>query len=267
VVIAGDAGRLRQVLINLLGNAVKFTEQGEVALTVTASEGTGNWRRISFAVRDTGPGIAPEHQQRIFDSFSQVDASITRKYGGTGLGLAISRSLVEQMGGHLRVESELGHGATFSFSIAAEIADMPQVNAPPAAREPAADLPALKIIVTDDNAVNRRVAVSLLKLLGYQADSACDAKDLLERLKHTDYDVVFMDVQMPEMDGLEATRRIRADLPSGRQPHVVAMTAAAFPEDRARCLEAGMNDYIAKPASLDELGAVLRRAKRESSRG
>ena len=267
-VIAGDAGRLRQVLINLLGNAVKFTEQGEVALTVTASEGTGNWRRILFAVRDTGPGIAPEHQQRIFDSFSQVDASITRKYGGTGLGLAISRSLVEQMGGHLRVESQLGHGATFSFSIAAEIAEMPQAKAPPpAAREPAADLPALKIIVADDNPVNRRVAVSLLKLLGYQADSACDAKDLLERLQHTDYDVVFMDVQMPEMDGLEATRRIRADLPSGRQPHVVAMTAAAFPEDRVRCLDAGMNDYIAKPASLDELAAVLRRAKRESSGG
>jgi len=106
-----------------------------------------------------------------------------------------------------------------------------------------------------------------LKLLGYQADFAGDAKDLLERLKHTDYDVVFMDVQMPEMDGLEATRRIRADLPSGRQPHVVAMTAAAFPEDRARCLDAGMNDYIAKPASLDELGAVLRRAKQASSRG
>jgi CheY-like chemotaxis protein len=172
------------------------------------------------------------------------------------------------MGGRLRVESQLGHGATFSFSIAAEVAEMPQVNAPPpAAREPAADLPALKIIVPDDNAVNRRVAVSLLKLLGYQADSAGDAKDLLERVKHTDYDVVFMDVQMPEMDGLEATRRIRADLPSGRQPHVVAMTAAAFPEDRARCLDAGMNDYIAKPASLDELAAVLRRAKQKSSGG
>jgi len=266
-VIAGDAGRLRQVLINLLGNAVKFTERGEVALAVRASDGTGNRARISFAVRDTGPGIAPEHQQRIFDSFSQVDASISRKYGGTGLGLAISRSLVEQMGGRLRVESQPGHGATFSFRIPVEIAEMPQANAPLAAREPAADLPALKIIVTDDNAVNRRVAVSLLKLLGYQADSACDAKDLLERLKHTDYDVVFMDVQMPGMDGLVATRRIRADLPAGRQPHVVAMTAAAFPEDRARCLDAGMNDYIAKPASLDDLAAVLRRAKRESSGG
>jgi signal transduction histidine kinase/CheY-like chemotaxis protein len=262
--IAGDAGRLRQVLINLLGNAVKFTEHGEVTLALTCYDAPGNWRRVSFGVRDTGPGIAPEHQQRIFDSFSQVDASITRKYGGTGLGLAISRSLVEQMGGHLRVESQPGHGASFSFSILAEMAELPQPTAkPPAARERAAELPALKIIVADDNLVNRKVAVSLLKRLGYQADSACDAKELLERLKHTAYDVVFMDVQMPEMDGLEATRVIRAELPAERQPQVVAMTAAAFPEDRARCLDAGMNDYIAKPASLDELAAVLRRARKQ----
>jgi signal transduction histidine kinase/CheY-like chemotaxis protein len=261
--IVGDSGRLRQILINLLGNAVKFTEVGEVALAVSACDAPGKWRRISFVVRDTGPGIAPEHQQRIFDSFSQVDPSITRKYGGTGLGLAISRSLAEQMGGHLRVESKLGHGASFSFSILAETADLPEPARPaPAALPSTADLPALKIIVADDNAVNRKVAVSLLKSLGYQADSASDAKDLLGRLQNTTYDVVFMDVQMPEMDGLEATRRIRADLPASRQPHVIAMTAAAFPEDRTRCLDAGMNDYISKPASLDELAAVLRRARK-----
>ena len=259
-VITGDAGRLRQILINLLGNAVKFTEVGEVALTVTSCDAPGKWHRITFAVRDTGPGIAPEHQQRIFDSFSQVDASITRKYGGTGLGLAISRSLSEQMGGHLRVESQVGHGASFSFNILAETAELPQSASQPAAqRVLTTDLPALKLIVADDNAVNRKVAVSLLKLLGYQADSASDAKDLLARLGHTTYDVVFMDVQMPEIDGLEATRRIRAELPSERQPRVVAMTAAAFPEDRARCLDAGMDDYISKPAGLEDLAAVLRR--------
>jgi len=259
--ISGDAGRLRQILINLLGNAVKFTEEGEVALTVTACDAPGKWRRISFVVRDTGPGIAPEHQQRIFDSFSQVDPSISRKYGGTGLGLAISRSLAERMGGHLRVESRPGHGASFSFNILAETAELPQAQAaaPPAPARPT-DLPALKIVVADDNVVNRKVAVSLLKRLGYQADSASDARDLLARLAHTAYDVVFMDVQMPEIDGLEATRRIRADLPAERQPRIVAMTAAAFPEDRARCLDAGMNDYIAKPASLEDLAAALRRA-------
>jgi len=261
-VIAGDAGRLRQILINLLGNAVKFTEDGEVALTVTACDAPGKWRRISFVVRDTGPGIAPEHQQRIFDSFSQVDPSISRKYGGTGLGLAISRSLTEQMGGHLRVESRPGHGASFSFSILAETAELPKSqSAPPPALARQVDLPAaLKIIVADDNAVNRKVAVSLLKRLGYQADAACDARDLLSRLANNAYDVVFMDVQMPEIDGLEATRRIRAGLPAERQPRIVAMTAAAFPEDRARCLDAGMNDYIAKPASLEELAEAIRRA-------
>jgi signal transduction histidine kinase/ActR/RegA family two-component response regulator len=260
--ISGDAGRLRQILINLLGNAVKFTEAGEVTLTVTASDEPGRWLRISFVVRDTGPGIAPEHQQRIFESFSQVDASISRKYGGTGLGLAISRSLAEQMGGHMRVESRPGHGAAFSFNILAETAELPQpASGSAAARGPAADLPALKVIVADDNPVNRKVAVSLLKRLGYQADSTAGAKDLLERLRHTDYDVVFMDVQMPEMDGLEATRRIRAELPSARQPRIVAMTAAAFAEDRARCLDAGMDDYVAKPVSLEELAAVLGRAR------
>ncbi|MEI9973022.1 MAG: ATP-binding protein [Ignavibacteriota bacterium] len=265
--IAGDAGRLRQILINLLGNAVKFTERGEVTLTVRACDAPGNWRRISFVVRDTGPGIAPEHQQRIFDSFSQVDASITRKYGGTGLGLAISRSLVEQMGGHLRVESEVGKGAAFSFSILVETVELPEPQpASPSVRIEAADLPALKVIVADDNAVNRKVAVSLLKILGYQADSAIDAEELLGKLRDQAYDVVFMDVQMPRIDGLEATRRIRAELPAARQPHIVAMTAAAFPEDRARCLNAGMDDYIAKPAGLDDLAVVLRGA-REQDRG
>jgi CheY-like chemotaxis protein len=260
--ISGDAGRLRQILVNLVGNAVKFTEAGEVAVAVTACDAPGKWRRIAFVVRDSGPGIAPEHQQRIFDSFSQVDASISRKYGGTGLGLAISRSLAEQMGGQIRVESQVGRGASFSFSILAETAALPQaVSAAPAAPGPSTDLPVLKVVVTDDNPVNRKVAVSLLKRLGYPADSASSAKDLLELLKRNIYDVVFMDVQMPEMDGLEATRRIRQDLPAARQPRVVAMTAAAFPEDRTRCLEAGMDDYVSKPVGMEDLAAVLRQAR------
>jgi signal transduction histidine kinase/CheY-like chemotaxis protein len=261
-VVSGDAGRLRQILINLLGNAVKFTEVGEVTLTVTAFEAPGQWRRISFVVKDTGPGIAPEHQQRIFESFSQVDASTSRKYGGTGLGLAISRSLADQMGGHLRVESQPGQGAAFSFSILSELAELPPApDAPPPAHGPMTDLPVLRIMVADDNPVNRKVAVSLLKRLGYRADSASSATELLERLEHSGYDVVFMDVQMPEMDGLEATRRIRRDLPTARQPRIVAMTAAAFAEDRARCLDAGMDDYVAKPVGVEELAAVLRQAR------
>jgi CheY-like chemotaxis protein len=245
-----------------LGNAVKFTETGEVTLTVTACATPDGGQRLSFMVRDTGPGIAPEHQRRIFESFSQVDASISRKYGGTGLGLAISKSLAERMGGHLRLESHPGRGSAFSFSILAETANLvPAAGGAPAAAGPPADLPALRIMVTDDNPVNRKVALSLLKRLGSMADSTANGKDLLERLQGSDYDVVFMDVQMPEMDGLEATRRIRVQLPAARQPRIVAMTAAAFPEDRARCLEAGMDDYVAKPVSMDELAAVLRRAR------
>jgi signal transduction histidine kinase/CheY-like chemotaxis protein len=260
--ISGDAGRLRQILINLLGNAVKFTEEGEVSLTVTACEAPGRWRKISFVVRDTGPGIAPEHQQRIFESFSQVDASISRKYGGTGLGLAISRSLAEQMGGHLLVESQPGHGAAFSFQILAETAELPRLaTAPPAVKVAMADLPNLKVIVADDNPVNRKVAVSLLKRLGYAADSAASAHELLGRLQSTAYDVIFMDVQMPEMDGLEATRRIRTGMPAGRQPRIIAMTAAAFPEDRVRCLDAGMDDYVAKPIGMEDLAAALRQSR------
>jgi CheY-like chemotaxis protein len=138
----------------------------------------------------------------------------------------------------------------------------PAASAPATPHEQTVDLPPLKVIVADDNLVNRKVAVSLLKHLGYQADSASDAKELLARMQHTAYDVVFMDVQMPEIDGLEATRRIRAELPADRQPRIVAITAAAFPEDRARCMDAGMDDYISKPAGLDELTAVLRRARK-----
>ena len=262
-VISGDAMRLRQILVNLLGNAVKFTDAGEVSLSVAGSL-EGGRGRMAFVVRDTGPGIPLDHQSRIFDSFSQVDPSISRKYGGTGLGLAISKSLAEQMGGSLSVDSEPGRGSAFRFVIPAPAVGS---SAPPAARRtaaaniPSADLPALRVIVAEDNPVNRELALAFLKRLGYQADWAGNGGELLERLDRGAYDVVFMDVQMPEMDGLEATRRIRRDLPPGRQPRIVAMTAAAFPEDRARCLEAGMDDYIAKPVDLMGLVEVLRRVR------
>jgi CheY-like chemotaxis protein len=260
-VIQGDAGRLRQVLINLLGNAIKFTEEGEVALTVTANLTPDGRQRISFVVRDTGPGIPLEHQQRIFDSFSQLDASISRKYGGTGLGLAISKSLAERMGGQLLLESQPGQGATFRFSILGETATQPAAVPIPAAVAAGTALPVLRVMVADDNAVNRKVALSYLKRLGYQADSSTNGVELLDRLRHGAYDLVFMDVQMPEMDGLEATRRIRGELPATNQPRIVAMTAAAFPEDRVRCLDAGMDDYVSKPVSMEELVAVLRRSR------
>jgi CheY-like chemotaxis protein/anti-sigma regulatory factor (Ser/Thr protein kinase) len=261
--ILGDAMRLRQVLANLLGNAVKFTAAGEVSLTVTGGPGEDGHQRITFIVRDTGPGIPLEHQQRIFDSFSQVDASISRKYGGTGLGLAISRSLAEQMGGSISVESQPGCGATFCFTLRA----LAVTERPPAARKPAsgdlqvAGLPALRIIVAEDNPVNREVVLAFLRRLGYEPDVAINGVELLDMLARGAYDVIFMDVQMPEVDGLEATRRVRRDFPPAAQPRIIAMTAAAFPEDRARCLEAGMDDYVSKPVAMAELVEALRRAR------
>jgi CheY-like chemotaxis protein len=217
--------------------------------------------RITFVVRDTGPGISPEHQQRIFDSFTQVDSSISRKFGGTGLGLAISRSLAEQMGGSLSVESEPGHGAAFHFTIPAVA--VPEC-VPIAPREPAAlcaDLPALRVIIVDDSPVNRQVFLAFLARLGCQADSAASGSELLASLmRGAAYDVVLMDMQMPEMDGIETTRRVRQDWPPDRQPRIIAVTASALPEDRARCFEAGMDDYISKPLNMTELAAVLHRA-------
>ncbi|HUI55016.1 MAG TPA: ATP-binding protein [Bryobacteraceae bacterium] len=261
--ILGDPGRLRQILVNLLGNAVKFTESGEVSLAVTAKSCDGKYE-IAFVVEDTGPGIPLEHQQRIFDSFSQVDATISRKYGGTGLGLAISKSLAEQMGGSMRVESDVGHGATFHFTILAQEAEaLPAGAVAPMALEDVqtAGLPAMRVIVADDNPVNLKVAVAVLRRLGIDPDSATSGVELLEALSRDVYDVVFMDVQMPEMDGLEATRRIRREIPPDRQPRIIAMTAAAFPEDRARCLDAGMDDYVSKPAGMEELLTALRRVQ------
>jgi signal transduction histidine kinase/AmiR/NasT family two-component response regulator len=262
--ILGDTMRLRQVLVNLLSNGVKFTSEGEVTLTVKGFRCEIGGDRISFIVRDTGMGIPLEHQRLIFDSFTQADASITRKYGGTGLGLAISKSLAEQMGGTLSVESQPGMGSTFCFTIPAQAAEERVQSSP---RKPAtsdillAGLSPLRIMVVDDNPVNRQVALAFLKRLGYEADIAVNGADSLTVFERNTYDVILMDMQMPEMDGIEATRRVRRDWPPDRQPRIVAMTAAAFPEDRAHCIEAGMDDYISKPIDLVELAAALRRVK------
>jgi signal transduction histidine kinase/CheY-like chemotaxis protein len=262
-VILADPARLRQVLLNLLGNAIKFTGSGAVSLAVSSTPSQDGWYQIEFAVRDTGPGIAPEDQARIFEAFSQVDASISRKYGGTGLGLAISKSLAEQMGGALWAESELGNGATFHFTVVAPVAV--EARQPPFPRQSplraqSPDLPSLRLLVADDNEVNRKVITALLRRMGYHPASASSGGEVLEQLAREQYDVIFMDMQMPGIDGLEATRRIRRDSPPDRQPHIIALTAAAFPEDRAKCLEAGMDDYVSKPVDSDGLTMVLQRA-------
>jgi CheY-like chemotaxis protein/HPt (histidine-containing phosphotransfer) domain-containing protein len=404
--IVGDETRLRQILINLLNNAIKFTETGEVVVSVDgealeSGEGEiGREYKLHFAVRDSGIGI-PEHRlSRLFESFSQVDPSTTRRYGGTGLGLAISKRLSELMGGTIWVESRVGEGSAFHFTIQAEQAPalaaahehgappqlhgrrvlivddnatnrhilvrqaqswgmlardtasstqalewirrgdpfdlaildmhMPEmdgvtlaeeirryrdarelplvmltslgswgelrggvefaasltkpikpsqlyetlmsvfgatpagVQAPASREEPVerlAERMPLRILVAEDNVVNQQLALLLLKKLGYRADVTADGLEALQALEREPYDVVLMDVQMPQMDGLEATRRIHQRWPQGRRPHVIAATANAMQEEREACLAAGMDDYLPKPIHLEELAAALRRCR------
>jgi signal transduction histidine kinase/DNA-binding response OmpR family regulator len=396
--LVGDVGRLRQILVNLLSNAVKFTQVGEVVVTVSAAPLDGSRHEMHFTVRDSGIGIPADLFGRLFKSFSQADASTTRRYGGTGLGLAICQRLCELMGGRIWAESEVGKGSTFHFTIVAEalpapaarpgghreldgkrvlIVDdnrtnrrilkvqterwgllaretgspheglewiqrgdpydvvlldyqMPDMDglalareirrhrgpeslalillssigqalpaahrevgfaavlskplklsllydrlleifgeAPDAARaaagepspEPAAPTGPLRILVAEDNAVNQKVALRLLDRLGYQADMAANGHEALDRLDRASYDVILMDVQMPGMDGLEASRAICARWPARQRPRIIAMTAEAMEGDRERCLAAGMDDYIVKPVRLDELARALSRCR------
>jgi signal transduction histidine kinase/CheY-like chemotaxis protein len=404
--IVGDATRLRQILINLLNNAIKFTDTGEVVLSVDgkalgSDEGeVGRRHKLHFAVRDSGIGIPQDRLSRLFESFSQVDASTTRRYGGTGLGLAISKRLSELMGGTIWVESRVGEGSTFHFTIQAEQApglapahelgappqlhgrrvlivddnatnrsilvrqaeswgmlardtaspaqalewirrgdpfdlvildmQMPEMDgvtlaeeigryrdaralplvmltslgswgelragvefaasltkpikpsqlydtlmnifgaAPAGVQAPApqegpverlAERVPLRILVAEDNVVNQQVVQLLLKKLGYRADMAADGLEALQALEREPYDVVLMDVQMPKLDGLEATRRIHQRWPQGQRPHVIAATANAMQEEREACLAAGMDDYLSKPIRMEELAAALGRCR------
>jgi signal transduction histidine kinase/ActR/RegA family two-component response regulator/putative methionine-R-sulfoxide reductase with GAF domain/tetratricopeptide (TPR) repeat protein len=257
-VVNGDPTRLRQILLNLLSNALKFTEAGEVRLTV---EKRGS-DELHFAVRDSGIGLTPEGMAKLFQSFSQADSSTTRKYGGTGLGLVISKKLAEIMGGTMTAESEgAGQGCTFRFHITAETVAA-QVSAKPAAKtaiDPAmAQRHPLRILLAEDNLVNQKLALRLLGQMGYTADVVVNGALALEAVERQAYDVVLMDVQMPGMDGLEATRRIVARWPfPSQRPRIVAMTANAMQGDREECLAAGMDDYVTKPIRVDALVAAL----------
>jgi signal transduction histidine kinase/CheY-like chemotaxis protein/HPt (histidine-containing phosphotransfer) domain-containing protein len=391
--VLSDATRLRQVLVNFLGNAVKFTAQGEVFVHVAAGARTQDTVELRFTVQDTGPGIQADRMDRLFKPFSQADSSITRLFGGTGLGLAISQRLVERLGGTIAVESKPDRGSTFSFTILCQAAPsdpdavrmetgglagkrlllagvrepalrvvegyarqwgircerasgaVPVLSEPrpdlalvdqedPAApewlriledawlpvillrplgieetadwsptalhrpmrraslliacraalglpvgvpssslgREDTAEIRAglpgsLRILLVEDNSVNQKVALLLLERLGYRADVAANGLEALAALRRQSYDVVLMDVQMPEMDGLEAARRIRADWPPHDRPRIIAMTANALRGDREVCLEAGMDDYLSKPILMDELRQALLRASLASREG
>ncbi len=247
----GDPGRLRQVLTHLLGNAVKFTERGEIALRVLQESETPTHIQMRFEIQDTGIGISPEEQARLFTAFTQGDGSSTRRFGGTGLGLAISKHLVQIMQGRISIESALGQGSTVWFTARFE----KQANPARRKRDTSNELAGVHVLIAEDNAVNRKVALGQLRQLGYRADLAANGVEALEALSRLPYDVILMDCQMPEMDGYEATCRIRR---MGLPVHIIALTANAMEGDREECLAAGMNDYISKPVRASDLAEKLR---------
>ena len=260
--LVGDATRLRQALVNLLGNAIKFTEQGHVQLIVTVLDDGADGVHLRFAVRDTGIGIAPETLQRLFQAFVQADASTTRQYGGTGLGLAITQNLARLMGGRVGVTSEPGAGSEFWFSARLQRAPQALASPPPAqpADEPVQALRRLgdgmRVLLAEDNPVNQLLVQELIHDAGLAVDVAADGGQALALAQGVPYALILMDMQMPVMDGLQAARRIRG-LPLHRHTPIVALTANAQPEDRQACLQAGMDAYLSKPIEPDELYAML----------
>lgn len=248
--VRGDPLRLSQILINLAGNAIKFTEHGTITVSARLEEEREQNLCIHFAVRDTGIGIARDLLPRLFSAFEQADGSMTRKYGGTGLGLAISKRLVTMMGGRIGVESEPGVGSTFWFTVvlgkatsAGEIAALPVGDAEQLLRERHAGR---RVLLVEDEPVNQEVARDLMAEIGLQVETADDGMAALEMLDRGIYDLILMDIQMPRMNGIEATRAIRAR-PDGGSVPILAMTANAFEDDRRQCMACGMNDFVAKP--------------------
>ena len=257
--LRGDPGRLRQVLTNLVGNAVKFTDRGSVSVSAYLADAPASGFNVGFDVVDTGIGIPEQNLPSIFEAFRQADASTTRRFGGTGLGLAITRELVTRMGGEISVESEPGRGSRFSFSVRlARAAGV--VTAP--SREPVArpgPVEGARILIVEDNLVNQRILVKSLERAGYGVEVAPTGLAAVEAASRSQYDAILMDCQMPEMDGFEATRRVRLEEGSGRHTPIIAITASAMRSDRDRCLAAGMDDFIPKPVNPGDLLVTLGR--------
>ncbi len=263
-VLRGDPGRLRQALVNLVGNAVKFTEKGQVTVRVRVDAEQPEAQLVRFAVRDTGIGIGSEALGRLFQPFAQADGSTTRRYGGTGLGLVISKRLVELMGGQLGVMSEPGEGSVFWFNARLErsaLTARPEALPASAPAPPIASVtgpPRGRVLVAEDNIVNQKVAARILERLGYDVDVAGTGEEAVAAARRHRYAAILMDGQMPQTDGFEATRMIRA-LEGTRHTPIIALTASAMRGDRERCLAAGMDDYVPKPVSPEQLEAAIRR--------
>ena len=278
--LSGDPGRLRQALLNLAGNALKFTAEGKVVIGCRVEERKDGTVLLRLEVTDTGPGIVESQQAEIFDSFSQADVSTTRKYGGTGLGLAITKQLAQLMDGDVGVESRVGRGSTFWFTARFEErsdpstdkasstvafgaptagSDVPVGSGPPGAGATVGSTLAAHLLVAEDNDINQQVAVKSLEKMGYTSDVVADGEQAIAAVASRDYAAVLMDCQMPKVDGLNAARAIRAMSGTKGSIPIIAVTASAMAEDRAECLDAGMDDFIAKPVKWSELERVLRR--------
>jgi len=256
--VIGDPTRLGQVLLNLVGNAVKFTQHGSVCIEARVGEAEAEDAVIEFAVRDTGIGIAADKQEHIFEAFAQADGSMTRRFGGTGLGLTISSRLVGMMGGRLWVESRPGVGSCFHFTV--RVHPVADAGPTPPPLPPAAQSPArlLRVLVAEDNPINQQVIVRMLARLGHAVALAGNGREALEAMARDRFDAVLMDVQMPEMTGLEAAQAIRrAEAGSGRHVPIVALTAHAMKGDRERCIASGMDTYLSKPIRSAELTGIL----------
>jgi len=271
-IVIGDGARLRQVLVNLISNALKFTNRGVVKLRVTASETVeqappaSSTQDITFSVEDTGVGMSPDGIARLFRPFEQVDSGFPRRYGGTGLGLTITQRIVQAMGGEIRVESELGRGSKFSFTIR-----LPQARSTlgpyriPTAISQVTAAP-LTILVVDDNPFNRHLASGWLRQQGHRVELAIDGPSAIAAVLGKSYDAVFMDLQMPEMSGIEATREIATQLGNDHMPFVIAMTASVLDEDRESCRKVGMRGFVSKPIDFAQVAALLARIHAEKTK-
>jgi signal transduction histidine kinase/ActR/RegA family two-component response regulator len=253
--LVGDPSRLRQVLLNLAANAVKFTEEGFVRLKLSSKAASAEHFGLRIEITDSGIGITPQQISKLFHRFSQADASTTRRFGGSGLGLAISKSLIEQMGGRIGVDSKVGEGSTFWIELELPIHAAPKPEVP---KETVVSTDkALNILIAEDNEVNQRLATLVLEMAGHQSEVAADGLIALEKALSQDYDLILMDCQMPGMDGYEATRQIRQQI--SRHVPIIGLTASALINDRQDCLNAGMDDYLSKPYRANQLLAAVAR--------
>jgi len=276
--LMGDPGRLRQILLNLVSNAIKFTSRGHVEVAVRVLSDDGRQARLRFEVRDTGIGMNDDAKSRVFKAFTQADNSTTRKFGGSGLGLSIAMQLVQLMGGEIGVDSQIDQGSTFWFELSlahgqgaveppnALPTEAPNALPPEQAQGIVVPAGTLRVLVAEDNLVNQQVALCMLELEGCSADLAADGDEALAAVQRNDYDLILMDIHMPNMDGLEATRQIRAWEHSTQRVApipILALTASVLADDRDKCVAAGMNDFLSKPISREALGGAIARHMRQ----